>query len=176
MYDGCSIKSNLRSSEIIDNISIHSTFEFSKNKLCLTFRINGELKEYIFPKQSKLKKANELWKATCFELFLADEEERYYELNFSSSLVWNLYVLDAYRAEPKEFELEEEPNITIVQKDNEFHIVFELETKAINFEKFKYYNMATILLNKEKERTFWTINHLNDTPNFHNKESFFNIR
>jgi hypothetical protein len=159
----------------IDNINIDSSFELTSNKLSITFNIIGKLDKYIFPKKLKLKRADELWKATCFELFLANDDEVYYELNFSPSLEWNFYVLDTYRTEPKELEFKEEPHIGFSHKNNEFNIVFELEANAINFKNFKYYNLATILLSKERRRTFWSVKHLNTQPDFHAKNSFLEI-
>jgi hypothetical protein len=146
-----------------------------KEKIELSFVLRGDIGSYIFPKAQKMRRADELWKATCFELMLANDDEAYYELNFSPSLAWNFYILDSYRGEPKEIAFKEEPHISFSHKNDEFHIVFELESKAINFEKFKYYNLATILLTKEKERTFWTINHFKTQPDFHDKKSFLEI-
>jgi len=41
---------------------------------------------------------DELWKATCFEFFLAPKDKtQYWEFNMSSSGDWNVYVMDAYR-------------------------------------------------------------------------------
>ena len=166
------MKNRLSPHSNIKNIEIESSLVLTKQKIKVSFVVKGVSEEYIFPNIESLKRADELWKATCFELLLADDSEAYYELNFSSSLSWNFYLLDSYRAEPKEVELLEEPMISCEYKNNEFHILFELESKEINFEKFKSYNIATILLTKEKERTFWAIEHLGNKPNFHNKESF----
>ena len=156
----------------IENISIDASLELTKQKIEISFSIKGVLAEYVFPPSKKIQRADEIWKATSFELFLANDAEEYYELNFSSSLAWNFYVLSSYRVKPQELVFEEEPHISYTYKNNEFNIVFNLESKAINFEKFRSYNLAAILLTEKKERTFWTINHLNDVPNFHNKESF----
>ena len=170
-----SLKHQLKPFSKTENISINASLKLTKGKIALSFLLKGNLDSYLFPKVEKIQRANELWKATCFELFLANDDEVYYELNFSSSLAWNFYVLDAYRAESKALELEEEPCISFTYKDDECSIVFELESEVLDFEDFKYCNLATILLTRENERRFWAIKHLKDAPDFHNKNNFLKI-
>ena len=165
----------LKAHQNIKNISIEASLECTKDKLRVTFVVGGALSDYIFPKPYKLKRADELWKATCFELMLANEDELYYELNFSPSLGWNFYALESYRFEPKELEYFEEPSIFVEKKENLFRIILELESTGFNFEIFTHYNLATILLNKQNERTFWAIKHLKIQPDFHDRDSFLEI-
>jgi hypothetical protein len=43
-------------------------------------------------------RADELWRTTCFELFVAGEGSEYREFNFSPSGQWAAYEFDDYRA------------------------------------------------------------------------------
>lgn len=168
------LKNKLQSHGKIKNISIESSLALTEQKIRISFVVKGALDEYVFPSTSTPKRANELWKATCFELFLANEnEEAYYELNFSSSLAWNFYALDAYRGKVEEIELFSMPKIEVFEAKNSFKILFELRVK--NLEKFELYNVASILLNQEHERTFWTLKHLKTKPDFHDREAFLRI-
>ena len=169
-----SLNNRLHAHSKIEKISIGSSLELTEQKAILSFVVKGALEEYLFPSKSILKRANELWKSTCFELFLANEnEEAYYELNFSSSLAWNFYTLDAYRGEVKELGLLDMPKISVFEEKNEFKILIELPIE--NLENFELYNVACILLNREDERTFWTIKHLKPKPDFHDRASFLRI-
>ena len=168
------MKSNLRSNENINEINIRSIFELGQNRLCISFYIKGKLDNYNFPSKSEKKRANELWKATCFELFLANSKnEAYYELNFSSSLAWNFYYLSGYRADVKEVQNISNPQIEVYKSDNEFKIVIEMELETL--EEFDSCNVACILLNKKNKRTFWSVQHHLNRPDFHNKKNFFKI-
>lgn len=113
----------LKSFSNIDDISIDASLKLSKEKITLHFLLKGALEAYCFPKAERLERADELWKATCFELFLADEHEVYYELNFSSSFAWNFYVLDAYRGEAKALGFQEIPYIASEHQANKFHLM-----------------------------------------------------
>ena len=157
----------------INNITIHTTLNFTNKRLFLSFKIEGLLENYIFPKEKNINRANELWKATCFELFLADsKKEEYYELNFSPSKEWNFYHLNNYRTELEEVE-EVLFTIDTVFIENRYEVKISLEPKEGSFPFFDIYNSATILLTSDKKRTFWSLNKMKDIPDFHCKD-FFN--
>jgi len=156
-----------------NELTIEGILTLSSNKIYLHFRISGALKNYQFSKKDRLKRANELWKATCFELFLANSKtQSYYEINISSTLHWNIYCLEAYRAEPKEFIVSNEPLIKIREDKHRYEIDFELECKELNLAEFDQYNLAVILLNIENEREFWAVNPVRESPDFHNRIGF----
>jgi len=156
------------------NLRVTTTVYLNQKSIALSFVIKGKLDEYSFSPQSKQTRANELWKATCFELFLANSNnEAYYEFNFSPSLAWNFYYLNEYRAEPCEVEMNTEPKIETLYGQDSFQIFCELE---INTRSFDSYNVAAILLTKEAQRTFWSVNHLNTAPDFHHRANFLKIK
>ena len=52
----------------------------------------------LLPEVRAPDRADELWRTTCFELFLRfDDDERYVEFNFSPSTRWAAYAFDGYR-------------------------------------------------------------------------------
>jgi hypothetical protein len=52
----------------------------------------------VWPAPLAPDRADELWRTTCFELFLRfDDHERYVEFNFSPSTQWAAYAFDGYR-------------------------------------------------------------------------------
>jgi len=152
------------------NIKIISTLEQNKNLLHLTFKLSGDLENYKLPKTKKEERKNELWKESCFELFLAtEEEEAYYEFNFSSTLAWNAYRLEHYRAEPKTIDEVELVKFEMKQTKETFFIEIILDVQTL---KFDTYNLATILLNKQDKREFWSLKAKGDTPDFHSRLEF----
>ena len=171
---GLPMNQTLKSFSNIDNISISSTINLEENKLNISFLLVGALENYIFPQKSEEKRADELWKATSFEFFLANSQsEEYYELNFSSSLAWNFYYLEEYGADVQELKDLAKPKIEVFNDENEFKITFELE--GFNFKEFDLYNVACILLTKENERTFWSVKHQLSVPDFHKRQNFLRI-
>ncbi len=161
----------LKSHKPINNIRISSTLKIVKSQIYISFTLTGALDSYIFPHEQRLERVDELWKSTCFELFLANSnEEEYYELNISPSLGWNFYHLKKYRAEVEEVELLSEATINVIKEGGNYKIEFKLE--GFDFEKSNIYNITAILLTKEGERTFWSLKPMDGTPDFHNQMYF----
>jgi len=155
----------------IDDISIVANFEQKENHLYLSFSVKGDIDNYIFPSPSKVKRADELWKATCFELFLAHgDSKEYYELNISPSLAWNFYYLKDYRANIQEVKLSSPITLHTDKEKNSYTIECKLE--GFDFKKFDTYNITAILLTQKEERTFWSLKPMKNIPDFHNREYF----
>ena len=62
-----------------------------------TFRAIGDLSRLILPAGAAPGRADDLWRTTCFELFVGGEGEAYREFNFSPSTLWAAYAFDRYR-------------------------------------------------------------------------------
>lgn len=62
-----------------------------------TFRAIGDVERLVLPAAMPAARADELWKTTCFELFIAAEGESYREYNFSPSSRWAAYEFTGYR-------------------------------------------------------------------------------
>lgn len=66
--------------------------------LSLVYSVRGRIDGVALPSPSAgPTRAGELWKHTCFELFLRDASGAYVEFNFSPSAQWAAYAFDAYR-------------------------------------------------------------------------------
>ena len=50
-----------------------------------TFRVSGDLSRLVLPEPAAAGRADDLWKTTCFELFVEGEGATYREFNFSPS-------------------------------------------------------------------------------------------
>ena len=63
-----------------------------------TFRAIGDVTRLVVPAASAPERADDLWKTTCFELFVAGEGDAYREFNFSPSTRWAAYDFAGYRS------------------------------------------------------------------------------
>jgi len=63
-----------------------------------TFKVSGDLSKLVIPPPVEAQRTDELWRTTCFELFVAGENGGYREFNFSPSGAWAAYEFDDYRA------------------------------------------------------------------------------
>ena len=62
-----------------------------------TFRAIGDVTQMVIPQPAPPERTNELWKATCFEIFVAGHGGGYSEFNLSPSGAWAAYEFDGYR-------------------------------------------------------------------------------
>lgn len=66
--------------------------------LRLAFRVEGDLGAVTLPPVEPGARADELWRSTCFEVFLRPAGgEAYWEFNFAPSTHWAAYAFDGYR-------------------------------------------------------------------------------
>lgn len=66
--------------------------------LTVSWRAAGDLDLLLLPEQAAPRRADGLWRHTCFELFLRPGAgDRYFEFNFSPSGEWAAYSFDGYR-------------------------------------------------------------------------------
>jgi hypothetical protein len=78
--------------------AIEAEAERSGGSLWLTFSVSGDLSGVRIPEPAAPRRADELWRHTCFEAFVAPASgEVYFEANVSPSLEWAVYRFDGYR-------------------------------------------------------------------------------
>ncbi len=61
------------------------------------FAASGEMIEAIIPGLEEPERMDDLWKATCFEIFWEREDGSYREFNLSPSTRWACYDFDSFR-------------------------------------------------------------------------------
>ena len=67
------------------------------DSLMLAYAVRGG-ERALWPAPACSTRADDLWRATCFELFLMfDDQEHYVEFNFSPSTCWAAYAFEGHR-------------------------------------------------------------------------------
>jgi len=112
---------------------------------------------------------DELWKSTCFEIFLRPKaEEKYYEFNFSLTPAWNCYVFDSYR-KPQPPKSSHDFELSTLSWQN--HV---LRAEIKNKTGYREFNvgLTTIIQDKENQLHYLAIDHAGEKPDFHLQDSF----
>jgi len=146
------------------------------NFLVIQFEVMGETESILFPESApNPTRKDELWKATCFEFFIArPEQPEYWEFNMSPSGDWNAYCMDAYRRigfreEPSILELSfsfhKDTGCASVEGSVDLSRLFSAET-AIQA------GIASIIQMIDQHETYWALVHPNPQADFHLRESF----
>lgn len=161
----------------MQSICVNADLIFLESKkLQAQFQIIDEQDIFAWPEESLslpgivFQRKDDLWKETCFEVFLQPEfSQDYYELNFSLSSAWNCYHFDEYRnpQPPKQsqfFNVEQ-----LVWQPTLKKLIIDMsmqETKKFNI------GLTTILRSTEGAVGYYALKHVLDKPDFHQKDSF----
>jgi hypothetical protein len=150
-------------------IEINATLEIKEKNIRTHFEITGEIENYLFDEQETEKREDELWKRTCFELFIANNKSsQYYELNLSPSTEWNFYTFDDYKKNMREERSISLPSISFHHNKESYSIsvIFDLKKELLDSISF---NLAVILLDKNNIRHFYSINRKDGQVDFHDR-------
>jgi hypothetical protein len=77
--------------------SVEASLERTSDGAIACFVAVGDTEKLVVPKPADPVRTNDLWRTTCFELFVGAAGERYGEFNLSPSGAWAAYRFDDYR-------------------------------------------------------------------------------
>jgi hypothetical protein len=160
----------------IPTISLTGKLSLHHNFLALHYMLTGNIEEVLLPPSLlPAGRKNELWKATCFEFFLAIKDEPgYWEFNLSPSGDWNVYWMDAYRR----IGFQEETAISQLpfefkNESNGYSLEVSVDLSAIiRPERGVQMAVTAIIQTKDGHETYWALAHPAPYPDFHLRESF----
>lgn len=163
-------------SNVLPNIHINGLVERVENELSIRYVVQGEIENLLLPTASASPaRKHDVWKATCFEFFLAIlDQQRYWEFNLSPSRDWNVYAMDAYR----QVNMREE--IAFTQLPFEFRKTNEALLLDISVDlspivrpaKDIQLGVTAIIQTKDVIETYWALAHSGPYADFHVRESF----
>ena len=128
------------------------------------------------PEQSRPTRADELWRTTCFELFLKySGGMAYSEFNFSPSCQWAAYTFTDYREGMRNLAVRLTPTIATLRTDEFFVLSVAIDTELLR-------NVSAIALSAVIEETdgtksYWALahpprSHNGGKPDFHHPTCF----
>lgn len=138
-------------------------------RLMLRYRVDGSQKLIVPPFRGH-GQADELWKTTCFELFLYDGEGKYREFNFSPSGQWALYGFEGYRHRGGEVTLRDGPDIKHAKGDTMFiQTVFVDSAVLMGAERAA---LSAVIEEEGGRPSYWAFAHNGLRPDFHDPFGF----
>ncbi|UOR14901.1 MULTISPECIES: DOMON-like domain-containing protein [Qipengyuania] len=142
-----------------------------ENWLRLRWRIEGSGK-LVVPPFAGRGRADELWRTTCFELFLKpDGGEAYSEFNLSPSERWAAYDFSSHRDGMENRPAPREPDCTMRQGSS--FAIFDAAIPAAALPQSDCDAGLTCVLEEEGGiKSFWALCHPQDEPDFHDPACF----
>ena len=170
----------LRPFDVSTNDSFHITISgeviLEQNTLQINYQLQGDhMVEVNFPplSQTSSRKDN-LWEATCFELFVTSPESpRYWEYNLSPSGDWAVFRFTDYRENKAN-----EPSISNIDIDTEtdnskqFILSSALPLPDMLTAPQLCIGISAVIKNHQGETYYYALEHHNHKPDFHDRKSF----
>lgn len=124
----------------------------------------------FFDDQADLRdRKDELWKKTCFEIFLKNPKtEAYYEFNFSTEKEWNLYRFESYRKPNPPLRSDDFRIQNIKWRNGEFQAQILNQTNWFEMEVA----LTAVLLDRSGQTHYLSLFHPEQKPNFHHFKSY----
>jgi hypothetical protein len=160
----------------IPDINISGGIARQNNILTIHYSLMGNAELIRFPEiSSHPTRKDDLWRATCYEFFLAiPDGSQYWEFNMSPSGDWNIYHMDAYRrvgfreetSIPQlQFSIRRELKCVLVEAMVDLNSMFAVENPI-------QAGVTSVIQTKDGNETYWALSHPSSQADFHLRESF----
>jgi len=134
------------------------------------FGVGASADRFVMPVSEEPRRADELWKTTCFEAFLRPwGEESYREWNFAPSGDWAAYDFAGYREGMVAAETGAEPYIRM---ENNFTWWAVGATIAVPADTNWQLGLSAVLEEKDGTTSYWALAHPGEKPDFHHPGCF----
>lgn len=139
--------------------------------MTMRWRVEGA-QRLVVPPFSGKRRADGLWQATCFELFVKpDGGEGYAEFNFSPSQAWAAYDFSGYREGMAERAVPRDPVCT--PRRGQSVLIFDVALPAAALPPLPAAIGLTAVIEEEGgHKSYWAIEHREDRPDFHHASCF----
>ena len=145
-------------------------------KLAVTFTLDADMSRVVLPRLRTPARADELWRHTCFEVFVAlPDAEAYCELNFSPSGEWAMYGFVGYRRGMTPIEVRRAPRIAVrpTPRGLVLEAVTYLEELPMPQPGLPLRAGAAAVIEETDGRlSYWALAHPAARPDFHHRLGF----
>jgi hypothetical protein len=155
----------LRPFDQCEDLSLAADIRRNGDVLEFRYLLTGNVSDVLIPRPSLPKRADGLWKSTCFEAFIATGRTSYVELNFAPSGQWAAYSFQDYRDGMHDLDIVT-PEIRF--EENRLIAAVELAATARSL-----LNLTAVIERKDGARSYWALAHPEgNRPDFHSRDCF----
>jgi hypothetical protein len=148
----------------------------SNGALRLRYLLEGELEQLSIPAGAPPVRADELWRHTCFEAFIAaSSSPAYCEFNFSPSAQWAAYGFTRYRQEMIPLECGDSLPVGVRRSNGRLELEARITSMALGRLSGSgaiRMALAAIVEEQQGRLSYWALAHPSSSPDFHHPGSF----
>jgi hypothetical protein len=150
-----------------------------QDDLYLCYELTGDISQIYIPVQQRPAIADGLWEHTCFELFIAVEDDlAYHEFNFSPSGQWAIYAFSDYR-QRRFFKAQQAPQISFFRSNNYLRLDATINSTVLPVniaDKKLQLGLSAVIEDNSGRHTYWALHHPSMVPDFHHRDGFVGIQ
>jgi len=151
--------------------SLEVQVESSAGALNLRYSLSADLSRLKTPALKPMRRADELWKHTCFEAFLrAATGTGYCEVNVAPSTEWAMYSFDDYRQGMKPTNVPQPPVIAVDRSAHGLIVDVRLNLKVLP--PSRALALTAVLEHEGGSLSYWSLQHPAAKPDFHHPDGF----
>jgi len=145
-------------------------------KLAVTFALDADMSHVVLPRTRAPARADELWRHTCFEVFVAlPDSDAYCELNFSPSGEWAMYGFVGYRRGMTAIDVRRAPRVAV--RPTSRGLVLEAVTHLEDLPTPQpgsplRAGAAAVIEETDGGLSYWALAHPSAVPDFHHRLGF----
>ena len=124
------------------------------------------------PPKSAARHTDELWRHTCFEAFIAAEDDpAYIECNFAPSSAWATYHFARYRKQMTAIVPRNPPRVTLTMERDSLVLEARLQLSEFINGPLRI-GLTAVIEDKAGNLSYWALRHPSSKPDFHHRGGF----
>ena len=144
----------------------------ASGSLLLSYAVIGVIADLSLPAITAPTRADELWRHTCFEAFVMETGEAYYEFNLAPSTQWAAYRFDRYRDGMRAATNIEPPQIVGRSAPDRFTLRAALSLPDGQGGRSLRLGLAAVVEETNGNISYWALAHPAERPDFHHADGF----
>jgi hypothetical protein len=144
--------------------------------LTCRYRLHAEMARLRVPRARDGRRADGLWKHTCFEAFIsAVDSAGYYEFNFSPALDWAAYRFEDYRIGMTAATLAQAPGLQVRRNSDALELAATVHLAGLaplcDAPALRV-ALAAVIEAEDGRLAYWALRHAPGDPDFHHPDGF----
>ncbi|MCF8709117.1 DOMON-like domain-containing protein [Rhizorhapis sp. SPR117] len=139
--------------------------------LALEYVVRGDIGALKIPAATVAAQCDNLWQATCFELFVALDDGGYAEYNFAPSSCWAAYRFDDYRTGIRAA-ASAAPVVEAMLTKHRLGVSVQLDLGALVPDLNRRIGLSAVIEQQDGSKSWWALQHPSEKPDFHHRDCF----
>jgi hypothetical protein len=144
--------------------------------LVLGYAVTGKIGDLRLPPVTAPARSDELWRATCFEVFVRTSPDAgYYEFNFAPSTQWAAYWLTGYRSGMRVATEIGAPRIEVRSSPERYTLQVSLELAQLSrlpHDTGWHLGLSALVEDTGGRKSYWALAHPPGKADFHHADCF----